>query len=509
VGLAARWGSTGLARHAAEIASGFLASARDTSKSDAERTAAARQLVELRSAEVEPAGQLLDLITPRTPPGLASGLVEAVGRSEAPGVGPLLTDRLQALTPAARQAALRVLLSKTEWTAALMSGVEQGKARLAELSLDQKQALAAHPNRRLAAQARRLLAGGGGLPDPDRQKVIDELAPAVLKGGDPALGKAVFAQQCAKCHAHSGEGGKVGPDLTGMAAHPREELLVHVLDPSRSVEGNFVSYTLATTDGRVLNGLLASETRTSVELLDAEGKSQVVQRSDIEELAASKKSLMPEGFEKQVTAGQIADLLAFLTARGKYLPLDLRKAATVVSTRGMFNGENVLAERLVFPDWSPKTVEGVPFQLVDPRGDRVPNAVLLYGPQGTIPPKMPRSVELPCNSPARAVHLLGGVAGWGFPYGEKGSVSMLVRLCYADGKTEDHPLRNGVEVADYIRPVDVPGSKPAFLLAGHQVRYLAVRPERPDPLATIELVKGADDTAPVVLAVTVEVAGAE
>ena len=59
---------------------------------------------------------------------------------------------------------------------------------------------------------------------------------------------------------------------------------------------------------------------------------------------------------------------------------------------------------------------------------------------------------------------LSGVSGWGFPYGEKGSVSMIVRLHYADGKTEDHPLRNGVEFADYIRTVDVPGSKLAFTL---------------------------------------------
>ena len=86
-----------------------------------------------------------------------------------------------------------------------------------------------------------------------------------------------------------------------MAALPRDELLIHILDPSRSVEGNFVQYTVATTDGRVISGLLASETKTSVELIDAEGKRQVVLREDIDEMAASKKSLMPEGFEKQVT----------------------------------------------------------------------------------------------------------------------------------------------------------------------------------------------------------------
>src|SRR5262249_9398461 len=145
---------------------------------------------------------------------LASGLIDAVGRSEAPGVGALLTDRVGSLSPDVRRAALRSLLSQTEWTAALLDGVQRGKTRLDELALDQKQALASHPNRRIAGRARRLLAASG-LPDPDRQKVIDELAPVALKGGDASRGKLVYSQQCAKCHMHNGEGGKVGPDLSG------------------------------------------------------------------------------------------------------------------------------------------------------------------------------------------------------------------------------------------------------------------------------------------------------
>ena len=195
----------------------------------------------------------------------------------------------------------------------------------------------------------------------------------------------VFQQQCAKCHAHSGEGGKVGPDLTGMAAHPEAELLVHILDPSRSVEGNFVQYTVATTDGRVLNGLLASETKTAVELLDAEGKTHVVQREDIDELVASKKSLMPEGFEKQVPPAAIADLLAFLTARGKYLPLDLRAAATAVSTRGMFFDADDRGRAAGLPRLVAEDVRGRPVPARRPAGrpgaERDPAA----RPEGDLP----------------------------------------------------------------------------------------------------------------------------
>jgi hypothetical protein len=104
----------------------------------------------------------------------------------------------------------------------------------------------------------------------------------------------------------------------------------------------------------------------------------------------------------------------------------------------------------------------------------------------------------------KAIHLLSGVSGWGFPFSEKGTVSMIVRIRYASGQTEDHELKNGEHFADYIRKVDVPGSKYAFALRQQQIRYLTVEPKRKDKIEKIEFVKGPDATAPVVMAVTLE-----
>jgi putative membrane-bound dehydrogenase-like protein len=504
VGLAARWGSKALEKHAAAIAEGFLAQARDEKAAESVRLEAARQLMDFRKADASAALQLLELLTPRTSPELARGILEAVGRSEAAEVGPAVTERLPALTPAVRPAAVAVLLGRARWSAALLDALEKGALPLTELSLDQKQALTAHPNKALAARAQKLLARGGGMPNKDREKVVQELLPLTKRTGDAAAGRVVFKNQCAKCHVHGGEGNKIGPDLTGMAVHTKEQLLVDILDPSRSVEGNYRQYTVTTRSGRVLMGLLSSETRTAVELFDAENKKHTILRDDIDDFQTSAKSLMPDGFEKQVSPADLANLLEFLTQRGKFLPLPLDKAATAVSTRGMFYSESSGAERLVFDDWSPRTFAGVPFHLVDPHGDRIKNVILLYGPAGGVSRAMPRSVSVPCNAPAKAIHLLGGVSGWGWPLGEKGSVSLVVRLHYADGKTEDHALKNGVHCADYIRVVDVPESRLAFQLRGRQVRYLAVQPKRAAVIERIELQKGPDETAPVVVAVTVE-----
>lgn len=502
--LATAWELKSLESQLAAIAGDFLKAAADENANDEARIEAAARYVALRRAEAATATGILELISARTSPDGARGFVGALAASESPATAAALVERYPSFTPATRAVVLRVLLSRADGSARLAAALDDGRIPVADLSLDQKQALASHPSRDVATRAKKVLARGGGLPNADRQKVLEEMLPLAARTGNATLGKEVFKKQCAKCHMHSGEGNKVGPDLTGMAVHPKQELLVHLVDPSRNVEGNFRVYTVQLADGRVMTGLLAGESKTTVEIVDAEAKRHVLQRADVEELIASPKSLMPEGFEKQLPAGDVVNLLEFLTKRGKFLPIPLDKAATAVSTLGLFYKKESTVERLIFDDWKPKTFEGVPFLLVDPQGDRVPNIVLLHSKNGYLPPKMPKTVSLPCNAPAKAIHLLSGVGGWSFPASPAGSTSLVVRLHYADGATEDHPLTNGRHFADYIRRIDVPDSKFAFTLRNQQLRYLAVHPKREDKIAEIEMIKGSDNTSPIIMAVTVE-----
>ncbi len=506
--LASLWGVAGLEQELAALARTAAQTLADPQQPDAERLAAARLLIEYRPNDPQTVQQLLAQLTPQTSPELARGLVEALRGVSHPAAGTQLVAALKSLPAPARAAAIPLILERAESTRAFLDAVEQGHARFDWLALDQRVALAAHADKAIAERARKLLAQGGGLPNPDRQKVIDELLPVVLKRpGDAANGKKVFLQHCGKCHKHGSDGTAIGPDLTGFAVHPKEEILIHVLDPSRSVEGNFKAYRLLTADERTLIGMIGAQTATTIELIDSEAKRHVLNKEDLVQLVETDKSLMPEGFEKVMSEAELCDLLEFLTQKGRYVPLPLDRVATVVSTKDMFFDRGGDAERLIFPDWGPKTFEGVPFVLVDPHKDTVKNVVMLYGPQGVIPPRMPRSVRLPYTGKAKTIHMLSGIGGWAAqqPSSRGGTVSMIVRLHYADGTTEDHELRNGVHFADYIGRFDVPGSKFAFAVRNQQVRYLAVTPKRPDAdLQAIELVKGPDRTAPIVVAITVE-----
>jgi hypothetical protein len=182
----------------------------------------------------------------------------------------------------------------------------------------------------------------------------------------------------------------------------------------------------------------------------------------------------------------------------------MHRVATITSVSGMFQTPGSKSESLLFDDWGVKTVDGVPFYPIDPQGGRVRNVILLHSDRGTMPPKMPQSVELRCGTAAKAIHFLSGVSGWGFPSSQAGTTSMTVRLHYADGDREDNPLINGVHFADYNGHTNVRGSQLAFSLGQQQLRYFKIEPKRSEPIETIELVKGPDVTAPVVMCVTAE-----
>jgi hypothetical protein len=279
--------------------------------SGAARLDAARRLLALGddAANVE---AILKHVTPQSPPALAAGLTSAVATSRQDAAGAALLKNWRNLPPAARKAAVDVLLRRAAWQTALLDALEKGDVPRADLTAEQAQQLvtvAADP--KLAERAKKLLAAGGRLPGAERQKLIDKLMPVAEKKGDVALGKASFEKNCAVCHVFAGTGGRVGPDLSGMGKNPRHEVLLNIIDPNRSVEGNYQLWVVQTNAGETIAGRLDTESQTTVELLDAAGKPQVIQRKDIKRMASQPISIMPEGFEL-LPPEELSNLLEYL-----------------------------------------------------------------------------------------------------------------------------------------------------------------------------------------------------
>ena len=135
--------------------------------------------------------------------------------------------------------------------------------------------------------------------------------------GDTAKGKTVFAARCGVCHKLFGEGGEIGPDLTGYERHNPEFWIHGIVNPSLEIREEFVQFVASMTDGRKIAGLVVDQNPQTVTLKDVANQKSVLARSDMEVLQASKISLMPPGLLMGVPDQDLRDFFAYIMAKTK------------------------------------------------------------------------------------------------------------------------------------------------------------------------------------------------
>jgi putative heme-binding domain-containing protein len=308
--LAQRWGRTDIfGESISAIMDALKKQVADPSAAEAQRIAAAKRLLGLdgKSDVVQMVLQQVNLLTP---PGLATGLIGALTESRDRETGRALTAHWAQLTPAVRRAAIATLMRRAEWSFALLDAIDKGSISRTDLAAEHWSQLKLNPDRGIARRAERLSVIAGTI-SADRQEIVNKLLPLAKENGDPVRGKEVFTTNCAVCHAINGQGGKVGPDLSGIAARDRSEILIDILDPNRSVEANYRLWNVTTKSGDTFSGRLETETQTSVEILDTTGQKHAIQRKDIGTMEGTQLSIMPAGMEA-LPPDDLKSLLEFL-----------------------------------------------------------------------------------------------------------------------------------------------------------------------------------------------------
>ena len=91
-----------------------------------------------------------------------------------------------------------------------------------------------------------------------------------------------------------------------------EDLLTSIVDPNAAIAPEYTNYQVDTVTGELTNGIITGETPSSVTLARADGDRETILRSEISEMRTDGLSLMPDGLEQGLDAGDLADLLAYL-----------------------------------------------------------------------------------------------------------------------------------------------------------------------------------------------------
>jgi putative heme-binding domain-containing protein len=253
--------------------------------------------------------QLLAALAPGEHAAVQRTSLRLIGSFDQLQVADDLIAQWRHLTPPLKDEAVGLLIGRRFWNAKLVAALEKGTIPAGQVSIPHRARLMSLADKALAERAKSALAA---VALGSRKEVLDNYQSVLLLEGEEARGAVVYRRECASCHRLGGEGYEIGPNLSTIQHRSPQEILIHVLDPNREVSPSFLDYLVHLSDGRVLTGVIASETDAGLTVRRAENREDMVLRSEIEELVSSGKSLMPEGLEQKIPPQEMADLIAFL-----------------------------------------------------------------------------------------------------------------------------------------------------------------------------------------------------
>ncbi|MBM3561253.1 MAG: c-type cytochrome, partial [Alphaproteobacteria bacterium] len=238
----------------------------------------------------------------------AVGALTETGDARTPAI---LLNAWKSLRADARTRAVNGLVGRKEWAGKLLDAIAGNQVEPAGVEIAARVRLLESPDAGLAQRAKALFAASAT----NRGNVVNGYMGVLSLSADAGRGKAVFEEHCSRCHLPRKQGGRVGPDLSGVNNKTKEQLLSAILDPSAAIEPRFVNYMVTAKDGQMYDGVIANETPAAITLRGGtEEGDQSILRKNVAEVRASAISLMPEEFEKTINQQQMADLIAYLRA---------------------------------------------------------------------------------------------------------------------------------------------------------------------------------------------------
>ncbi|HEV3299289.1 MAG TPA: c-type cytochrome, partial [Planctomycetaceae bacterium] len=252
---------------------------------------------------------LRQLLSPANPEGVQSMAVDALSQYNGDEIAQELLEHWKEYTPGVRTEVVRALLSREPWTLAYLHRLQAEPSGASLLQPLQRTRLLEHKSAAIRDLAKAVLGSQSANP---RSTVIADYKSCLRLKGDVTTGQKLFERECSICHQIGHTGHAIGPSLASSNAREPEALLTHILDPNYYIPPQFVQYVAVDRNGRTYTGILTDQTSTSITLKREKDASDTLLRSNLDELSSTGKSLMPEGLEKKVSKGEMADLIAYL-----------------------------------------------------------------------------------------------------------------------------------------------------------------------------------------------------
>jgi len=231
-----------------------------------------------------------------------------------PAIATLLLKKYSGLRPDEKRTIIDVLVARPTWANALLTEIKSQKIPRTDLTPFHARQVLALNDETLTAYLKEIW-GNLRQTDEAKKQRIDQLhkslAADVRAQADLSAGRLHFQNLCSSCHLLYGEGGKLGPDLTGSGRSDLGYLLENIVDPSAIVPAEYRMTVLKLKDGRSLAGVIASQSDHTLTLRSL-AEEATLEKSQVAETQTLPNSIMPEGLLNALTPEQTRDLIAYL-----------------------------------------------------------------------------------------------------------------------------------------------------------------------------------------------------
>ena len=240
--------------------------------------------------------------------------LRGLGAFEDAKTPPAILGVFAKLNTEGKRDALTTLASRVSFANALMAAVVRGTVKANELPADIVRQLRAHGVKEINVQLDEVWGVSRSSPAEKLAEIARYKKMLEAKGGQPEnlpRGRALYQRTCAQCHKLYGEGGEIGPDITGSDRNNLDYLLTNIIDPNAEIPNDYRTTILHTNDKRILVGVILRDEGKSVTIATPAEVVTLAKR-DVAAVEPQDFSMMPEGLVLALKEDELRDLVAYL-----------------------------------------------------------------------------------------------------------------------------------------------------------------------------------------------------
>ncbi len=290
----------------------------DSSIARARRLAALTSLVNAKDPQLAPV--LLKLITDSA---LSGAALRALAQYDDPQTPAAILKSYSVLGPDPKRDAVATLASRVEFAKALIAAIKDKQIPVGDIPAPTVRQLRSLRDQDVTAAVTEIWGVVRATSSKERATEIAAWRKRLLSPSaspiDLAMGRAVYAKTCAQCHKLFGEGGDVGPDITGANCASLDYLLENILDPSAVIAKEYTATRIELKKGTSLICIVKSETPQAVTVV-TERETLTIPKNEIASREPSEVSMMPEDQLKLMSEPEVRALIAYLQSP-KQVPL--------------------------------------------------------------------------------------------------------------------------------------------------------------------------------------------